>query len=124
MVDCVIGLSMLMIKIKVVNALLMTIELNLKVSNKMTNENELDVLAVLDKLAFVGVFLRDDKNITNAINLIKSQKSRIEILENAIRDATKYHQGYVDKLKETDRNRSLRQQERFNYFMNILENKS
>ena len=59
-----------------------------------------------------------------AINLIKSQQSHIELLESAIHDATEYHRGYVEKLKESDPSRSLRQQERVNYFMNILENKS
>lgn len=52
---------------------------------------------------------------------IKSQQSRIELYKNAIREDAEYHRGYVDKLKESDPDRSERQQERVNYFMDILE---
>lgn len=58
------------------------------------------------------------------LDRITSQQSRIELLESAIRDAAEYHQSYVDKLKESDPDRSARQQLRVDYFMNILENKS
>jgi hypothetical protein len=92
----------------------------------MTNENlkvgdvELPELEIVISKLEQGLHL----GYPRIINLIKSQQSRIDLLESAIRDAAEYHRGYVEKLKESDPDRSLRQQERVNYFMDILENKS
>ena len=57
----------------------------------------------------------------NWSNQCVKKQSRIELLESAIRDAAEYHRGYVEKLKESDPDRSARQQDRVNYFMDILE---
>ncbi|HEY4714186.1 MAG TPA: hypothetical protein VIH30_08125 [Aquirhabdus sp.] len=53
---------------------------------------------------------------------IANRDERIDLLESAIRDAAEYHRSYVGKLKESDPERSARQQDRVNYFMSILEN--
>lgn len=90
----------------------------------MTNELKVDnmsagqialALQMID-VSQVGEVYRD-----LAVDLIKFQQSRIELLESAIRDAAEYHRSYVEKLKESDPDRSERQQDRVNYFMNILE---
>ena len=90
----------------------------------MTNELKVDnmsagqialALQMID-VSQVGEVYRDP-----AVDLIKSQQSRIELLESAVRDAAEYHRGYVEKLKESDPDRSARQQDRVNYFMDILE---
>ena len=90
----------------------------------MTNELKVDNMSA-DQIALalqmidvsqVGEVYRD-----LAVDLIKFQQSRIELLESVIRDAAEYHRGYVEKLKESDPDRSARQQDRVNYFMDILE---
>lgn len=77
----------------------------------MENENELKVGDI------------DLKNVIEWQKLtITNRDERIELLESAIRDAAEYHRGYVEKLKISDPERSLRQQDRVNYFMSILGN--
>ena len=101
----------------------------------MTNENELDVGALhrdnairdfVDRRNLDPEYEQDDAYRLEAFIdgydfAHQSQQSRIELLESAIRDAAEYHRGYVEKLKESDPDRSARQQDRVNYFMDILE---
>ena len=56
----------------------------------MTNENLKveDVLVGLDNISVTGI--NHEQAVKNAINLIKSQQSRIDLLESAIREFTNF----------------------------------
>lgn len=52
----------------------------------MTNENELKVDGLLCELSLGSGFLSYDAKVREAVSLIKSQQSRIELCESAIRE--------------------------------------
>ena len=80
----------------------------------MTNENLKvnDILLGLDNISVVGIVA--EHSVQTAINLIKSQQSRIELLESAIREFlykpdTKNSLGaniYVETLRKLMENKS------------------
>ena len=78
----------------------------------MTNENELDDL--LCELSLGCGFLSYDTKVREAISLIKSQQSRIELLESAIREF----------LYKPDTKNSLGANVHVETLRNLMENKS
>ena len=80
----------------------------------MTNENLKvnDILLGLDNISVIGIVA--EHSIQTAINLIKSQQSRIELLESAIREF----------LYKPDTKNSLGANVHVETLRNLMENKS